>query len=213
MYNPPHFKEDRSEIIRAAIRQSRIATLVTQGADGFDASHVPMLLDDEPAPHGRLIGHISRANPQWRTATPGAAALAIIMGPEAYISPAWYPTKRETGKVVPTWNYVAIHAHGALRFFHDADRLLALVTRLTETHEARRAEPWAVSDAPPDFIQSQLKGIVGFELDIARLEGKWKMSQNRLKQDRVGAREGLAREGGEAETTVAAIIGERDRDE
>ncbi len=139
-------------------------------------------------------------------ASGGRAGAGDVPGPDAYISPAWYATKRETGKVVPTWNYVAIHAYGEVRFFEDAERLLGLVTRLTQTHEAGRREPWAVSDAPAEFIRAQLRGIVGFELPIARLEGKWKMSQNRPGEDRAGAIEGLRREGGTEEEAVAEIM-------
>ncbi len=207
MYLPPEFREERVPVLHEAIRQAALGTLVTLGEGGLEASHVPMLIDPEPAPYGTLIGHIARANPQWRRPTAGVQALAMFLGPDAYISPAWYATKRQTGKVVPTWNYVAIHAYGELRFFEDAERLLRLVTRLTETHEAGRPEPWAVSDAPEEFIRAQLKGIVGFELPIVRLEGKWKMSQNRRAEDRTGAIEGLRREGG-AEEAVAEIMGE-----
>jgi transcriptional regulator len=172
----------------------------------MEASHVPMLLDPEPAPFGTLHGHIARSNPQWQRAPAEGDALAIFLGPDAYISPSWYVTKRETGKVVPTWNYVAIHVYGPLRFFDDADRLLAHVTRLTERHEAGRATPWAVTDAPEDYIGEQLKRIVGFEMPITRLEGKWKMSQNRPARDRVGVVEGLVREGGPVEAVVARIV-------
>lgn len=206
MYIPPQFKEDRVSVLHAAMGQAGLATLVTFGADGLEASHVPMLLDPEPAPFGTLHGHISKANGQWRQSRPDVQALAIFLGPDAYISPAWYETKRETGKVVPTWNYVAIHAAGPVRFFHDLDQLLALVTRLTERHERNRTEPWAVSDAPEEFIRAQLKGIVGFALPITRLEGKWKMSQNRPAADRIGAVEGLLREGGPDEAAAASIM-------
>lgn len=209
MYIPPQFKEDRVPVLHDAIRQAGLATLVTYGANGLDASHVPMLLEPDPAPFGTLRGHISRANLQWRQSSPAVQALAIFLGPDAYISPAWYATKRQTGKVVPTWNYVAIHAAGSLRFFDDPDRLLALVTGLTERHEGERADPWAVEDAPDEFIRAQLKGIVGFELTIDRLEGKWKMSQNRPLEDRTGAAEGLRREGGAAEAAIAGLIAER----
>src|SRR5215475_7220195 len=160
MYLPAHFTEERAPVLHEAIRQARIGTLVTLGEAGLEASHVPMLVDPEPAPYGTLSGHVSRANPQWRRAAAGAQALAMFLGPDAYISPAWYPTKRQTGRVVPTWNYVAVHAYGEVRFFEDAERLLRLVTRLTETHEAERREPWAVTDAPVEFIRAQLKGIV-----------------------------------------------------
>jgi transcriptional regulator len=206
MYQPPHFREERVPVLHEAIRRAALGTLVSLGADGLEASHVPMLLDPEPAPYGTLTGHVSRANGQWRRTDAGVQALAIFLGPEAYVSPSWYATKRQTGKVVPTWNYVAVHAYGALRVVEDAERLLRLVTRLTETHEAGRTAPWAVTDAPPDFIRAQLKGIVGFELPIARLEGKWKMSQNRPAEDRTGTVEGLRREGGPDEAAVAEIM-------
>jgi transcriptional regulator len=201
VYVPPLFKEDRIDVLHAAIRSSSLATLVTNAADGLIASHVPMLLDTEPAPYGTLIGHLARPNPQARGAN--GEALAIFQGPEAYITPSWYATKRETGKVVPTWNYVAIHAYGSIEFFNDRERLLDVVTRLTERQETPRAEPWAVSDAPPDFIDVMLRGIIGFAIPITRLEGKWKMSQNRPAEDRVGVVSGLEIEGRE---DVAALI-------
>jgi transcriptional regulator len=194
VYVPPLFKEDRIDVLHAAIRRTRLATLVTLTADGLIASHVPMLLDPEPAPYGTLLGHVARPNPQARGAMPGVQALAIFQGPDAYITPSWYATKRENGKVVPTWNYVAIHAYGPVEFFDAPDRLRSIVTRLTERYEAERAEPWAVSDAPADYIDVMLKGIVGFALPIARLEGKWKMSQNRPAEDRAGVITGLETE-------------------
>jgi transcriptional regulator len=206
MYLPTQFKEESVPAMHAAMRAARIGTLVTLGEDGMEASHVPMLVDPEPAPYGTLRGHVSKGNPQWRRTKADVPALAMFLGPNAYITPAWYETKRQTGKVVPTWNYVAVHAYGTVRFFQDAEPLLDIVTRLTRTHESGRAEPWAVTDAPADFIQSQLKGIVGFELPIVRLEGKWKMSQNRSAEDRAGVVEGLRREGGPAEAVVASIV-------
>ena len=212
MYLPPDFREDRVPVLHDAVRQASLGTLVTMGADGLEASHVPMLLDPEPSPYGTLSGHVARANGQWRRTAAHGAALAIFLGPQAYVSPSWYATKRQTGRVVPTWNYVAVHAAGALRFFDDTERLLALVTRLTETHEAGRTAPWAVSDAPPEFIRAQLKGIVGFELLIARLEGKWKLSQNRPAEDRGGVVEGLRRDGGADEAAVAELMASAQHD-
>ncbi len=206
MYVPPAFREDRPEILRAAIRASGLCILVSYGPEGPLASHVPMLLDEQDGPHGTLLGHLARANPQWRESAADIPALAIFPGPDAYISPSWYATKRETGKVVPTWNYVTVHATGPLAFFEDAEALRALVTRLTAAHEAARPAPWAVTDAPADFIASQLKGIVGFRLAIARLEGKWKMSQNRPMPDRVGVIEGLEREGTAEAAAVADAV-------
>ncbi|HET8995429.1 MAG TPA: FMN-binding negative transcriptional regulator [Acetobacteraceae bacterium] len=203
MYLPPMFAEDRIEVLHAAIGRAGLAVLVTQSPDGLIASHVPLLLDPEPAPYGTLLGHLARPNPQARGAI--GNALAIFQGPDAYITPSWYATKRATGKVVPTWNYVAIHACGPISFFDDADRLLDIVTRLTEREEGRRAEPWAVSDAPTDFVQGMLKGIVGFALPIAHLEGKWKMSQNRPAEDRAGVVDGLQADG---RADVAAMVAE-----
>src|SRR5690348_823388 len=212
MYLPKDFKEESVPVMHEAIRQAQLGTLITLGPDGMEASHIPMLVDPEPAPFGTLRGHIARANPQWRRAIAGAEALAVFLGPDAYITPAWYETKRQIGKVVPTWNYVAVHAYGPLTFYEDADRLLALVTKLTETHEAGRDQPWAVSDAPKDFIAGMLKAIVGFELPIARLEGKWKMSQNRPAADRAGTIAGLTAEGDAKEVAVAEIVAERSRE-
>ncbi|MGK9167264.1 FMN-binding negative transcriptional regulator [Inquilinus limosus] len=203
MYVPPAFREDRIEILHAAMRQASLATLVSLGADGLVASHVPMLLDPEAGSNGTLYGHLTKANPHAAGGVPGVEALAIFQGPEAYITPSWYETKRQTGKVVPTWNYIAIHARGPLELFDDADRLLDLVTRLTRRHEGGRSQPWAVDDAPEEFIRAQLKGIVGFALPIARLEGKWKMSQNRPAADRRGVAEGLRSEGRD---DVAALV-------
>jgi transcriptional regulator len=203
LYIPPLHSEDRVDVLHGAIRRTGLATLVTLTGDGLIASHVPMLLDPDPAPYGTLLGHLARPNPQARGATPGVQALCIFQGPDAYITPSWYATKRETGKVVPTWNYVTIHAYGPVEFFHDTERLRAIVTRLTEREEAARAEPWAVTDAPADFIDGMLKGIVGFVLPIARLEGKWKMSQNRPAEDRAGVVDGLEDAGRE---DVAALV-------
>ena len=210
MYIPPLFKEDRIDVLHDAIRRTGLATLVTLTADGLIASHVPMLLDPDPAPYGTLIGHVARPNPQARGAI--GEALAIFQGPEAYITPSWYATKRATGKVVPTWNYVTIHAYGTVEFFADRERLRDVVTRLTEREETPRAEPWAVTDAPADFIDGMLKGIVGFALPITRLEGKWKMSQNRPAEDRAGrgcgAAGGRTRGCGRADPEVGPVAPE-----
>ncbi|HVC59986.1 MAG TPA: FMN-binding negative transcriptional regulator [Acetobacteraceae bacterium] len=201
MYVPSQFNEDRIDVLHDAIRASGIATVVTLTRHGLIASHVPLLLDTAPAPYGTLIGHLARPNPQARGAV--GEALVIFQGSDAYITPSWYATKRETGKVVPTWNYVAIHGAGPIEFFDDPDRLLDVVTRLTERQEGGRAAPWAVSDAPADFVQGMLKGIVGFAIPLARLEGKWKMSQNRPADDRAGVVAGLAAEG---RADVAALV-------
>jgi transcriptional regulator len=197
MYLPSHFAEHRVEVLHAALRGAGLLTLFTAGPEGLDASHLPMLLEPGPGPLGRLIGHVARANPQWRSTPAGSAALAVVMGPDAYVTPSWYPSKQATGKVVPTWNYLAIHAHGEVRFFEERELLLELVTRLTDRHEAARAAPWEVADAPPDYVDGLLKAIVGVELVITRLEGKWKASQNRDDPDRLGVAEGLRQKGDE----------------
>jgi transcriptional regulator len=169
----------------------RLATLVTATDEGLLATPLPLFLVPEEGPLGTLYGHVARANPQWRLPA-RSETMALFTGPDAYVTPSWYETKRETGRVVPTWNYVAVHAYGKVEFFEDADRLLAVVTRLTDLHESGRAEPWAVTDAPEPFIRSQLRGIVGVRLPIARIDGKRKMSQNRSVADRAGVAAGLA---------------------
>lgn len=203
MYVPSQFEETRLPALHAAMRDAGLATLVTDGPGGLEANHVPVLLDAARGPFGTLLGHVARANPVWRGSPEHRRALAVFLGPDVYVTPSWYPTKRRTGEVVPTWNYVAVHAHGTLRFFEDEARLLAIVTGLTERREAGRAEPWAVADAPEAYVRGMLRGIVGFELAIERLEGKRKMSQNRSAEDRAGVAEGLAREG---RTEVAALV-------
>jgi transcriptional regulator len=163
------------------------------GASGLFASHIPMVLEDDGSPFGVLKGHISRANTQWRDLVPTVDALAIFAGHQHYISPNWYPETKEHGKEVPTWNYVVVHAYGPLKVIEDHHWLLANVEKLTNIHESASPIPWKVSDAPQDFIQSQLKGIVGLELPIRKLEGKWKVSQNRTERERNGVIDGLAK--------------------
>ena len=192
MYQPAHFRETRGEVLAALMRAHPLATLVTPAADaagGFDADHLPMEYDPLPAPFGTLRGHVARANPLWHSAA--GAALAIFQGPHAYISPAWYPSKQDAGKAVPTWNYAVVHAHGPLKIREDAEWLRKLVTRLTASQESPLKKPWHVTDAPPDYIDTMLKAIVGIEIPLSRLQGKWKMSQNRLPQDRDGVIQGL----------------------
>jgi transcriptional regulator len=208
MYVPESFREDRIPILHEAMRSIAFATLVTFGEDGLTASHIPLLLESEPPPYGSLAGHLARSNPQWQTADRTVDALAIFAGPHAYISPSWYPTKAKSGKVVPTWNYVAIHAYGRLRIIEDADAVRAHVAQLTAMHEGKRAAPWAVGDAPADYIAVMVKGIVGIELAVTRLEGKWKMSQNRPPEDRRGVAARLTAEGAD---DVAAIVTARSK--
>lgn len=207
MYVPSHFSEDRIPVLHEAMRALAFGSLIMSGESGLEASHLPMMVDPEHGPRGALLGHLARGNPQWKAAPAGAQALAMFVGPNAYITPSWYPTKSETGKVVPTWNYLAVHAYGEIEFFDDPSRLRDHVTRLTQAHESARAAPWAVSDAPADYIDKMLGAIVGFTLTIARLEGKWKMSQNRVQLDRAGVLAGLTREGGAAQEAVADVMG------
>lgn len=209
MYTPPHFSEDDLPTLHDQIHRARLANLITMGTDGLDVSHVPVLIDLAEGTYGTIYGHLSRGNPQWRTADTTTEALITFTGPDAYITPSWYATKAETEKVVPTWNYQAIHARGTVDFFEDAPALLSLVTRLTEKHEGRRANPWAVSDAPADFIAAQLKGIIGFRVPVRVLEGKSKMSQNRPPQDQSGVIDGLKTEGEAAEAAAAAVMSEK----
>lgn len=206
MYMPKHFEETRVDVLHALIRAHPLGALVVMTVSGLDANHIPLEIDPDPAPLGTLRGHIARANPLWREAAPDGEALVIFQGPDTYISPAWYPTKQETGKVVPTWNYAVVHAHGRVRFIDDRAWLRAFVERLTNRHEAARTDPWRITDAPADYIEAQLGGIIGLEIPVARLVGKWKVSQNRPPQDREGAAGGLAREGGEAAAAMARLV-------
>jgi transcriptional regulator len=190
MYIPAHFREDRAEVLQSAIRNTALATLVTVGPAGIEANHLPLSLEE-----GVLRGHFARANPVWKSLNRDTEALAIFLGPHAYVSPNWYPTKAQTGKAVPTWNYITVHAHGRLTVRDDPAWLRAHVGALSAAHEAGRAVPWSVEDAPDDYIESMLRAIVGFELSITRLEGKWKLNQNRTAADRDGVREALLRDG------------------
>jgi len=192
MYLPSHFKEDRLEILHALVRAQPLATLVTLGLHGPEANHIPLEIDSTAGPHGTLRGHVARANSVWRDHPATSNVLAVFQGPHAYVSPAWYPSKQSDPRVVPTWNYAVVHAHGPLRLIEDATWLRALVGRLTSAHEAGQSRPWKVEDAPAEFIDKMLAAIVGFEVPIARIEGKWKMSQNRSAQDRAGVADGLS---------------------
>jgi transcriptional regulator len=205
MYTPPAFREDDPETLRAMIRDARLSTLVTATTSGLLATPLPFFFDETEGPQGTLYGHVARANPQW-SSPPTAEALVIFSGPDAYITPSWYASKAEHGKVVPTWNYAAVHAYGPVEFFDDPARLRDVVTRLTNIHEGARAEPWAVNDAPEPFIASQIKGIVGIRIPVARLEGKRKMSQNRPELDRVGVAAGLGESDRETDRIVATMI-------
>jgi transcriptional regulator len=194
LYNPPHFRQTDAAPLIAALADQPFATLASNGPEGPVISHLPLFYDSEGGPLGRLIGHVARANPHGKVADVALPSVAVFQGPDAYISPGWYPAKAEHGKVVPTWNYSVIHATGRLVIHDDAEWLRDAVTRLTTRHEGARVQPWAVSDAPEDFIRAQLKGIVGIELVLTAIEGKAKLSQNRNEADHAGVVEGLAGE-------------------
>ena len=198
MYIPAHFNEDRVEVLHDLIRSSGLVTLVSMTADGMIASHAPLMLDPDAGPFGTLYGHLAKANPHARASLNSVQTLAVFQGPDGYITPSYYAAKQEHGKVVPTWNYAAIHAYGTLEVFDDPARLLDIVTRLTVRHETPRTTPWAVSDAPADFVKGMLRGIVGIALPIDRLEGKIKMSQNRPASDIAGVVDGLQADGQDA---------------
>jgi len=195
MYLPSHFEERDPERLRRFIREHPFGTLVTLTTTGLDANHIPfLLLADTTSAAATLHGHIARANPLWRDLVPDSRALVIFHGPDSFISPSWYPSKRDTAKVVPTWNYAVVHAHGALRVVDDVMWLRSHVEALTQEHEGPRETPWAVGDAPADYVDKLLGGIIGIEISVTRLAGKWKVSQNRSAADRAGVVEGLERE-------------------
>lgn len=205
MYVPPAFRLEDLPAVHGAMRDARIANLVTASASGLIATPLPLLLDPAEGDYGTLYGHVARANPHWKVAAIGDS-LALFDGPDAYVSPSLYPSKKLHGSVVPTWNYIAVHAYGPVEFFDDPQRLLAVVTRLTEHHEANRPAPWAVSDAPEAFISAQLRGIIGLRMPITRLEGKRKLSQNRNAEDRAGVVAGLAASDRPGDRDVAAAM-------
>src|SRR5579862_4674811 len=191
VYIPEAFREERPEVLRAFIERHPLGAMICTTADGFVANHIPMMLTGGGDSNLVLRGHMARANPVWKSVAPDSPVLVIFGGANHYISPSWYPAKQEHGRVVPTWNYAAVHAHGALRVHEDREWLRGLVTKLTETHEAQFERPWSVTDAPADYIDGLLKAIVGIEIPIERLEGKWKMGQNRTDADREAAAEKL----------------------
>lgn len=205
MYQPPHFREDRLEIQHALIQAHSLGLLITAGPGGLQANFVPFLVDAGKSEHGTLRAHLARANPQLRELAAVPECLVVFQGPQHYISPSLYPTKRETEKAVPTWNYITVHAWGRPQVMDDAAWLRRQIEDLTRHNEEPRAAPWKVSDAPESFIAAQMKGIVGLEIPIARIEGKWKVSQNRPAVDQAGVAAGLRGGGDEAELMAAAV--------
>lgn len=205
MYQPPHFREDRRDVQHALIAANPLGLLITAGPGGLQANPVPFLIDAGASQHGTLRAHLARANPQLAELAAVDECLVVFQGPQHYISPSLYPTKQETGKVVPTWNYITVHAWGAPRVIDDADWLRQQVDALTRHKEQSKAAPWHVSDAPDTFIAAQLKGIVGVEIPIARLEGKWKVSQNRTPADQRGVADGLRGLGNDADVIADEV--------
>src|SRR5437879_7791198 len=204
MYLPKMFEEDRVEVLHELIRRYPFGTLVTFN-HGLRANHIPFEVESAPEPFGILYAHVARANPLWRDLSRDNEALVIFQGPQTYISPSWYPTKKETGMVVPTWNYAVVHAHGHLEPIEDPVWLRAFVEKLTRTHERGR-EPWNISDAPAQYIDKQLKAIVGLKLTVRRLLGKWKLSQNRPAQDRESVIGALFAQGRELSRAMAEAM-------
>lgn len=198
MYIPAHFDEPRREALHALIRDHPFGTLVTHGAQGLDANHLPFALVDQPDGPGLLHAHVARANPLWREAGEGDEVLVIFRAGDAYVSPNWYPSKHENHKQVPTWNYMVVHAHGRIRVRDDERFVRAVVGRLTKTHEAAQPTPWKMADSPREFIDTLLQAVVGIEIEITRLVGKSKLSQNKALPDLRGAAEGVKASGGEA---------------
>ena len=205
MYQPPHFRDETSAAQHGLIRAHPLGLLVTGGAGGLIANPVPFLLDEAGA-HGTLRAHIARANPQWQALAEAEECLIVFQGPQGYVTPGWYASKQEHGRVVPTWNYATVHAWGRPRVIEDADWLRRQIADLTALREAPRAAPWAVDDAPAPFVAAQIRAIVGIEIPIGRIEGKWKMSQNRPEADRVGVIAGMRADG---DTALADMVAAR----
>ena len=208
MYLPAHFQEDRIEVLHQLIRNHPLGMLVTLTATGLEANHIPFMVD-AAGPFGTLRGHVARANPVWKDFSNQVEAMVVFQGPDAYISPSLYASKKEHGKVVPTWNYAVVHAYGAIKVVDDAEWMRPLLERLTDRHEAPRAAPWKVGDAPEDFLQTTMRAVVGIEIPISRLMGKWKVSQNRSKADRDGVAAGLGESADENAQAMARMVAGR----
>jgi transcriptional regulator len=190
MHTPSHFEERQLSALHALMRAHPFATLITATPEGINADHIPLLLVESEGSCGLIRGHVARANPLWQNVSDGSDVLAIFQGPNRYISPKWYPSKQEHGRVVPTWNYLVVHGRGSITWHHDLIWLRKLLEALTDVHEDSEL-PWRVSDAPEDFVERMLSAIVGFEIRIADLKGMWKLSQNRSAEDRLGVIAGL----------------------
>ena len=206
MYNPPHFSVSDPVTLHRIIREHPLGILVTAGADGLDANHIPFEFDPAAGPAGLLTGHVARANPVWQQCAGGADVLVIFRGNESYISPNWYPSKHETHRLVPTWNYEVVHAHGRLTVRDDERFIRGVLARLTRAHEAQEPRPWKMGDSPADYIEGMVRAVVGIEIMITRLEGKSKLSQNREARDVEGAAQTLRARGQTALADAMAIL-------
>ncbi len=206
MYIPKHFEEASVDVIHGLIREKPLATVVTLSKCGLNANHIPLHLSQSPAPYGTLRGHVARANPILVDIPSAIESLAVFHGPSVYITPSWYATKGEAGKVVPTWNYVVVHAYGFLRVVDNAAWLLTQLEDLTKHNEASFSEPWMVSDAPPEYVNSVMAGIVGIEMVITKLLGKWKVSQNQPPQNQASVVAGLEASGLPDASAVASLV-------
>ena len=212
MYEPPLHREDDLSRQHALIRARPLGLLISSSPQGLVANAIPFLIDPAASKLGTLLAHVARANGQWRELVHAPEALVVFQGAEHYVSPSWYATKQETGKVVPTWNYVMVQVRGAARVIEDDTWLSRQIEALTNGQEARRDKPWAVGDAPPDFIALQRRAIIGIEIEIAEIHGKWKTSQNRNAADRAGVVAGLEELGDEEARDMAAIVKATGRD-
>jgi transcriptional regulator len=209
MYNPAAFAETRIEVLHTFIRQHPLAALITHDSGQLEATHAPMIFDPQPEPHGSLRCHLARANPQSQMLASSPSVLAIFRGAQHYITPSWYASKKQHGKVVPTWNYVAVHVWGRARLFQEQASLLRHLKELTDRHESAFTPPWSVDDAPKEYIEALSTAIIGVEISIERIEGKWKASQNRPPADRQGVIEGLEALGSPQSLEMAEIVRSR----
>lgn len=209
MYIPSNFNEKRREVLHGLMQEHPLGTLVTLGASGLNANHIPFEIDAGIGEHGVLRAHIARANPLWSDTRPDVEALVVFQGAHSYISPSWYPTKEVDGRAVPTWNYMVVHAYGPMKIIDDATWIRAQLERLSRHHEAGRARPWTLDDAPADYIEKLLRAIIGIEIPISRLSGKWKVSQNQPEVNRAGVVQGLREEDGDVARAMAEAVAGR----
>jgi transcriptional regulator len=206
MYTPKHFEETNAAVMHALIRSHPLGTWVNYSNGELVANHVPFLLDAARGEYGTLVGHVARANPVWQSISAEMNSLVIFQGPDAYITPAWYPSKHAEGKAVPTWNYAVVHAQGKPQAIQDRDWLHKHVSQLSDTHEAQQAHPWKVSDAPRDYVERLLGAIVGIEIPISKLLGKWKVTQNRPAPDKLGVIAGLLTRDDDDARAMSALV-------